>query len=185
MIDSFQRGTGGFINPQKIVESFGIVPGMKIAHFGCGHGFFTLPMARAVGNDGIIYAIDILDSAIEAVKSKANMEGAFNIECLKGDLETKNGSGLPDSSMDMVLLANVLYQTPGKAEIMKEAGRVLIKEGTLIIIDWLEDSFLGPARETRISKETSKRLAEAEGFRLIREFSAGEYHYGTVMAKMM
>lgn len=185
MNDSFQRGTGGFINPQKIAESFGINPGMKIAHFGCGHGFFTLPMAKIAGNDGSVYAIDVLDSAIEAVKSRAKIEGVFNVECLKGDLETKNGSGLPDTSVDMVLLANILYQTPKKIEVMKEAGRVLIKEGTLVIIDWLEDSFFGPARETRISKETSKRLAEAEGFRLIREFSAGEFHYGIVMAKMM
>jgi len=185
MTEIFQKGTGGFINPQKIIESFGIFSGMKIAHFGCGHGFFTLPMAKMTGSDGVVYAIDILDSAIESVKSKATMEGAFNIEYIKGDLEAEKGSGLPDYSIDLVLLANVLYQTPGKAEVLKEASRVLIKEGLLIIIDWLEDSFLGPARESRISRETSKRLAEAQGFRLIREFSAGEYHYGTVMAKMM
>ena len=185
MIDQSQKGTGGFISPEKLVESFGIVSGMKIAHFGCGHGFFTLPMAKITGGNGVVYAIDILESAIESVKSKSKQEGIFNLEFIRGDLEVANGSGLPDSSTDLVLMANVLYQTPGKSEILKEASRVLVKEGVLVIIDWLEDSFLGPARESRISRETSKRLAEAEGFRLIREFSAGEYHYGMVMAKMM
>jgi len=185
METKFPAGTGGFINPKKITEHFGIYLGMKIAHFGCGHGYFTIPMAKIVGDDGKVCAVDVRETALGAVRSRGASEGLFNIEYIKGDLEKENGSKLPNASQEMVLLANILYQSPGKSEILGEAARVLKKEGTLIIIDWLEDAFLGPPREARISRESAKTLAEGQGFRLIREFSAGEYHYGLVMAKMM
>jgi len=185
METKFPKGTGGFINPERIVENFGLYLGMKIADFGCGHGYFVIPMAKAVGSEGKVCAVDVQELALGAVRSKAASEGLFNIEYIHSNLEKEGGSKLPAASQDMVLLANTLYQSPGKSEIMREAGRVLKKQGILIIIDWMEDTFTGPPRESRISRETARTLAEAEGFRLMREFSAGEYHYGLVMAKMM
>ncbi len=184
MVEPLQKGTGGFVNPERIVEHFGIFLGMRIADFGCGQGYFVIPMAKAVGDDGRVYAVDVLPSALEAVRSRTKKKGLYNIECIRGNIEGERGSRLPDNSQDLVLLANTLYQTPRKAEAIREAARVLKKEGVLIIIEWLEDSSVGPPRESRISQETSKRLAESGGFRLIREFSAGGYHYGLVMAKM-
>ncbi len=175
---------GGFVNPDKIVENFGIFLGMRIADFGCGQGYFAVPMAKITGDDGRVYAVDIRPSALGAVRSRAKKEGLFNIEYIRGDLEKEGGSKLPEASQDLVLLANTLYQSPGKAEILRESARVLKKEGVLIIIEWLENAKAGPPRKSRISQETAQRLAGAGGFRLIREFSAGEYHYGTVMAKM-
>lgn len=184
MVEPLKKETGGFVNPERIIEHFGIFLGMRIVDFGCGQGYFVIPMAKATGNGGRVYAVDVRLPALEAVRSKAKKEGIYNIECIRGNVEGERGSRLPDNSQDMVLLANTLYQMPGKAEVIREAARVLKKEGVLIIIEWLEDSPMGPPRESRISQETSRRLAESGGFRLIREFSAGEYHYGLVMAKM-
>jgi len=184
METKFPRGAGGFIKPEFVIKEFGILLEMKIADFGCGHGYFSIPLAKAAGDNGIVYAIDIQNSALGAVRSMAKKEGLLNIKYIKGDLEKEKGSRLPDDSMDLVLLANILHQSPGKSEILKEATRVLKKQGSLIMVDWSEDSFVGPPRRTRISRETAKRLAESEGFRIIREFSAGEYHYGLTMAKL-
>ena len=45
-------------NPDKIVRALGVKQGMKVADIGCGPGFFTIPLARAVGQRGAVYAVD-------------------------------------------------------------------------------------------------------------------------------
>lgn len=45
-------------NPEKIIKSVGVTRGMVVADLGCGPGFFTIPLALAVGKSGMVYAVD-------------------------------------------------------------------------------------------------------------------------------
>jgi ubiquinone/menaquinone biosynthesis C-methylase UbiE len=45
-------------NPQKILKPF-IKEGMTVADLGCGPGFFTIEMAKMVGNNGKVTAVDL------------------------------------------------------------------------------------------------------------------------------
>lgn len=130
------RGTGGFINPEKIISQLDIKEGTKVADFGCGHGYFTIPAAKRVGQDGQVFAVDVLEEALDAVRSRSRLENLANIETRRGNLEAVNGSGLPNNSMDFVLLHNVLFQSQKKPEILKETKRVLKSGGTLALADW-------------------------------------------------
>ena len=184
MEESFPTGTGGFINPQKVIDQIGLKQGMKIADFGCGHGYFTLPVAKIVGNKGRVYAIDVLLEALEAVRSCAQLEGAVNIETVRGNLELPGGSGLPDSSMDMVLLHNVLFQSQKKPAIIREAKRALKLGGAFVLVDWRPDSvFLGPQNGWRMSFDEARVLAQEQGFVFNKIFDAGEFHYGLMFIK--
>src|SRR3989338_11617840 len=117
-------GTGGFIDPETITDSFGVEEGMKIADFGCGSGYFTTALARRTGLDGRVYALDIQESALDHVRSKARANNIENIEFIRTNLEIFGGSGLPNESQDIVLLANVLFQSNKNDDIIKEAKRV-------------------------------------------------------------
>jgi len=173
------NGTGGFVNPDKVLVQLDIKEGMKIADFGCGHGYFAIPIARAVGSEGRVYAIDVLAEALEAVRSRAQLENIVNIETSRGNLETPGGSNLGDSSVDMVLLHNVLFQSQKKSDIIKEARRVLKIGGSFEIIDWQEvRASIGPENGWRLAPEEARRLAESEGFIFAKSFDAGEYHFG-------
>jgi SAM-dependent methyltransferase len=104
-------------------------------------------------------------------------------------LESPGGSGIKDGVVDLVLLHNVLFQSQKKADIIKEAGRVLKTGGTLVLIDWLltieagGNSFSGPQGGWRISADDAKKIAQAEGLSFQRSLDAGESHYGLIFVK--
>ena len=184
MEEKLPAGTGGFINPQKVIEQIGLKEGMKVADFGCGHGYFTIPVAKLVGSEGKVYAIDVLLEALEAVRSRAQLEGAANIETVRGNLEIAGGSGLPDNSVDFVLLHNVLFQAQKKSEIIKEAKRVLKLGGIFALVDWQKElAAIGPESGWRLSFDEARALAQEERFVFNRSFDAGQYHFGLIFVK--
>lgn len=173
----------GFLNPQKILNEIGIQPGMVVADFGSGAGYFAILAAKMVGEKGKVYALDVQKSALESIRSKAKMEGIFNIETVWCNLEIPGGSKLSDDFADLVLLVNILFQSQKQIDIIKEAKRVLKSKGRLVVADWLPDVPMGPKGGNIPSKENVRKLAGGEGLVFEREFDAGIYHYGLVFTK--
>ncbi len=175
-----------FFNPHKILEDIGIFrEGVIVADFGCGAGYFTLPLAKLAGEKGKIYAIDVLPSAIEIVASKAESESLTNIKTIRANLEAAQGSTIKEDSVDSVLLANILYQSQtGKMEILKEARRILKEEGKMVVIGWIPGKpQMGPAENLRISPETVRKDAVSLGFKLNKIFDIDPYHYCLIFNK--
>lgn len=177
------------MNPDKIAGEFGIIPGMMIADFGSGAGYFTILMGRKVGENGKIYALDIQESALDNVRVKAKSAGLDNIEMIRANLEVFGGSGLKDNSQDIVLLANILFQSDKKREIIKEAVRVLKQGGSLVVIDWKRSAGLsgqggfGPPDNLRTDDVAMRSLVMGEGLLLEKEIDAGQFHYGLKFKK--
>jgi len=180
--EKYIPGTGGFMRPDEVLDKLDIKKGMKIADFGCGAGYFTILLAKIVENTGTVYAVDVQRSALESVEGRGRINSLLNIETIRGDLERENGSGLANKSMDMVMLANILFQSKSKDAILKEAKRVLGKNGTVVVIEWNNDASFGPRSAYRISKEELKKIAKDAGFVLEKEFNAGNSHYGLVFS---
>jgi len=155
---------------------------MEIADFGCGHGYFSLPLARKVGDNGKVYAIDVLSEALEALNSRAKMERIKNIETKRGNLEKEGGSALGDESCNIVLVSNLLFQTEEDEKVIREAKRILKSDGKVIFIEWRQDVPLGPIGK-RVKTEEAKKLFEKEGFFLEKEFATDNYHYGIIFRK--
>ena len=178
-----------FLDPQKIVQSFDLRPGDHVADFGAGHGYFTLPMARAVGANGKVYAIDIQSTAIDVVRSSASREHLLNIVPLQADLDMPMGSRIKDGLMDFVAVHNVLFQAEHKDVMLGEAWRILRNGGRLAMIEWDGDDAsagalsLGPLLALRIKKEAARAYALDAGFEYDREFAAGSHHYGLLFVK--
>lgn len=176
-------GSGGFLNPDKIVNSLMIKSGSRVADFGCGAGYFTVPIAKKVSNGGKVYAIDVLTDALEAVKSKAKLFGLLNIETVRANVESVGGTKIKDRSLDLVILANILFQCNDYNSVLSEAKRILKDSGEIVVIDWIPDSVkMGPKYEHCLSKDDVKKLAIRNGFRLMREIEAGDRHYGMLFS---
>lgn len=173
-----------FLEPERIVRYFGLDRGDYAADFGAGHGYFTIPMARAVGGEGRVYALDIQKAALDIIRSKAKLEHLLNIDLIWTDLDMPRGSKLKDKFLDFVLVSNILFQMERKDRLLEETFRVLREKGTLAVVEWDETSTpLGPALGLRAKKADAMRLAKDAGFQLDREFEAGSHHYGLLFRK--
>lgn len=171
-----------FLDPDKVLDELELRPDMLAVEFGCGSGGFSLPLAKRL-EDGLVYALDIQNPPLSVLKSRALFENITNIKVIRCDLEKPRGSTLPDSSLDLVLIPNILFQVEDKKAIMQEAGRVLKKEGKLLVVDWLPKASQGPEKE-RVSAEEVKKISQELGLKLDKEFEAGKYHYGLVFTKL-
>jgi ubiquinone/menaquinone biosynthesis C-methylase UbiE len=114
-----------------ILKEVDIRPGFQVLDFGCGPGGYILPVARLVGAEGKIYALDVNPAAILAVKSLALKHKLANVETILSD----GATGLPDGSVDVVLLYDVLHHLKNRDTVLEELHRVLKPEGILSVSD--------------------------------------------------
>lgn len=115
----------------KVLIESGIQRGDIVLDFGCGPGGYIKPLAKIVGPEGKIYALDINPQAVRMVKNFARKNSLPNIETIISDRKT----GLADSSMDFVLLFDVLHHLGNPEAILAELHRVLKPAGFLAMSD--------------------------------------------------
>jgi ubiquinone/menaquinone biosynthesis C-methylase UbiE len=177
-------GEGSFLHPASVVRAAGIHEGLRIADFGAGSGFFTRAAAREVGDTGVVWAVDQQRELLPRIKSLAAAEGLENVEVLEGDIEVVQGSNLPQESFDLVIIANVLFSTLHKREVVAEARRVLTKTGRALVVDW-SDSWggLGPHKDHVLTEAAGRELFESGGFTYIGSVPCGAYHWGFIVRK--
>jgi ubiquinone/menaquinone biosynthesis C-methylase UbiE len=173
-----------FSDPIKNVEQLGIKPGSIVADFGSGSGHYTMAAAKVVGDTGRIYSIDIQKDIATKVKNEANKLGIFHVEAVWGDVEKVGGTKLRDSSVDYVIISNLMFQVDDKTSTAKEAFRILKPQGRLLFVDWSE-SFggIGPHPESVFPQEKALELFPSAGFVLDHEIEAGSHHYGIIYKK--
>ena len=120
-----------FLPRMNILKEVGIKPGFHVLDYGCGPGSYIIPLAELVGKSGKIYALDIHPLAIQMVQSIASKKQLTNIETICSDCKT----GLPDNSLDVVLLYDTLHDLSRPNEVLEELHRVLKPSGILSFND--------------------------------------------------
>jgi demethylmenaquinone methyltransferase/2-methoxy-6-polyprenyl-1,4-benzoquinol methylase len=121
------------MNPVKTLRGAGIEPGQTVLEVGCGTGFFTIPAAKLIGDQGCLVAMDALSDYTKRVSKKVQASGLKNVHVVKRDaLDT----GLDAASIDMVLLFGVIpFPFLPLNRLLPEMHRVLKPQGGLAV--WL------------------------------------------------
>jgi len=117
-----------FRNPYKLLKAAGIQKGMKVLEVGCGPGVFTIPAAELVGEEGVVYAVDIHPLAIKKVKKKIQNRGVNNVIPI---LANAAKIELPNESVDLIFIFGLGHAAGGLEPILREAYRLLRPEGML------------------------------------------------------
>jgi demethylmenaquinone methyltransferase/2-methoxy-6-polyprenyl-1,4-benzoquinol methylase len=120
-------------NPEKTLRGADIQPGQTVLEVGCGTGFFTIPAAQVIGDEGCLVAMDVSSGYIERVSKKVLAADLKNVRVVKRDaLDT----GLDTASIDKVLLFGVIpFPLLPLNRLLPEMHRVLKPEGTIAV--WL------------------------------------------------
>ena len=179
-------GGNALININLILEKAQISASTKVADLGCGaSGHFIFPAANLVGKRGKIYAVDILKTVLETVDRRIKQENLINIQTIWSDIEVFGATKVEAGSLDIAILMNTLYQSHKRVEIMREAIRMIKKNGKLIVVEWKSiASPFGPPIGERVKADLLKIAAEKLGLQLEEEFEAGQYHYGMMFVKL-
>ena len=116
------------LRPRKeILGELGIKPGFRVLDYGCGPGGYVATAAELVGRSGMVYALDMHPLAIEKVEKIVRKNQLANVKTIRSDCQT----GLPDDSIDVVLLYDILHMLSDPHAVLAELRRVLKPDGVL------------------------------------------------------
>ena len=143
---------GLFRDPYKALNAAGLEAGQKVLEVGCGPGFFTIPAARIVGEEGSVLALDVNPLAVEHVQQKIETEGVTHAKAI---LANAARTDLPDPSFDLTFVFGFARPIGSMEAIWTELHRLLKVGGTLSVEGRLRppDRLFQPVkRQGRISQ---------------------------------
>ncbi len=150
-------------HPDEIMQRLAIRPGEVVADVGAGSGYFTVPVARAVGADGRVIATDIRQEMLDYVANRLTEEGISNVELVKVE---PDDPGLPAGGVDLVLMVDVMHYVKDRVPYGRKLRSALSPDGRLVVIDFRYDPDavreFAPPPEQQVPRETLDReMAEA------------------------
>lgn len=118
--------------PDEIIEHLNIKEGITVGDIGCGGGFFTYEFSKRVGDEGIVYAIDVDRKSLELLTDSLKNEGNKNVKTI---IATQDGIDLPEESVDLFFLRNVFHHLQEPVEYFEHLKKSLKEDGKIAIID--------------------------------------------------
>ncbi|KXG78390.1 Demethylrebeccamycin-D-glucose O-methyltransferase [Fervidicola ferrireducens] len=119
----------GCANPLAIAD---LKKGEKVLDLGCGGGIDAFIAAKRVGEEGMVFGLDMTDEMIAIANKNKEKMGISNVKFIKGYIED---IPLEDNSVDVVISNCVINLSHDKLAVLKEAYRVLKSPGRLAVAD--------------------------------------------------
>ena len=170
-LDSFERRK--ILPPEEILIKAGLKIKDIFLDLGCGIGYFSIPASRIIGIEGRVFALDTSSEMLEELKRRIYKKNIKNIipifsEPYRFPLESNAGT--------FALISNVLHEVEDKISFLEETNRVLIRCGTLCIVEWQKkETERGPPLEDRIDESEIKNLLEKTNYKLTNIHLIGDF----------
>ena len=107
----------------------GVKPGMKVLEAGCGSGFVTPALSKAVGKEGVVISVDIQEKMIKKAKKRRGY--LQNVDFRISSVSDLNS--IEDGGIDLAFLYYSFHEIDNKEEAVGELSRVLKPNGILSI----------------------------------------------------
>lgn len=160
---------------QAILNTIKLEESKIIADIGCGIGYFTFPISEAVGESGIVYALDIENEMLEDIKRKIIKTEIKNVIPL---ISKEYEFPLNEGSVEVAFICTMIHEVKIREKFLKEVNRILRTNGKIIIIEWIKEYIdYGPPIEHRIDKDVLSGELLRTGFKDINIIDLNEYFY--------
>ena len=152
----------------RVIQSLQIHPGERVADLGSGGGYFTFSLAKAVGPDGKVYAVDIDEEMNDLVAQEAKKEGVGNVEVI---LAKPDDPLLPSPEVDLIFTSNTYHHIDNRVNYLTNLRKYLRPNGRIAIVEFERRGWLDGLWQHYTPSEFIKREMEQAGYRLENEFN--------------
>lgn len=128
----------------EVFQALGVAPGAAVADLGAGDGFFTVRLAKAVGEHGRVYAVDINTDSLRRLRTRIGNEKLTQVEVVEGAADDPK---LPAGTLDAVLIVNAYHEMKAFKEILPKLKAALKPNGRLVIIEPISNARRDRTRE--------------------------------------
>lgn len=151
-----------------MLTNLGIKRGMNICDMGCGNGFYTLQLAKMVGDKGHLYAVDIQPEMLKFLNERADKQGVKNVSPILG---TFTNPRLPAGKIDLILCVDVYHEFSHPEQMLAAMRDSLSPTGVVALVEYrAEDPEVPIKAEHKMTKEQILKEYPANGFKLVKEF---------------
>ncbi|MCC6286416.1 MAG: class I SAM-dependent methyltransferase [Chitinophagaceae bacterium] len=153
-------------NVTTAIDSMQLKPGMIVADIGAGSGYYSFRMAKKLGK-GKVYAVEVQDEMIDALKNEKQKLQDSIVEVMKGDSVAVN---LPGNSVDLAIMVDVYHELEYPHEILQSIKKALKPGGRILLIEYKgEDSSVPIKPLHKMTVIQANKEMSANGFTLYRK----------------
>ena len=166
--------------PAEVMGALRVRRGQAVADVGAGTGYFALPLGRAVGRSGVVYAIDLSAPMLRFIEQRAVKEKAPMVRTVQSRPDDPK---IP-APVDLIFICNTWHYLEDRVAYARRLAKKLKRKGRVAIVDWYADRTpIGPRVETRVSGRTVVAEMKAAGFSVAERFEFLPFHYFIVFRK--
>ena len=157
-------------NATMLLDALRLEPGWTVADVGCGNGFHSLRMAKAVAPGGSVIGVDIQEPMLRMLRERA---AEADVENVRGLLGTATDPKLEKATCDLLLLVDVYHEFSDPAAMLARLRAALKPTGRLALVEFRAEDPAVPIKPLhKMSKVQMRRELEANGLVLVEEFDA-------------
>ena len=150
-------------NTTKLLKNMAISPDDSIADIGAGSGYHVFKMA-ALANEGLIYAVDIQDEMLAALKTRKEAGKRNNVAIVKGSEKSVN---LSENSVDKVLMVDVYHEFNYPIAMIASVKKALRPDGKLYLIEYRGEDDTVPIKKLhKMTEAQAVKEMKAAGMKL-------------------
>lgn len=156
-------------NASESFQQLKLTPGMTVCDLGCGNGYWTLPMARQVGPEGRVLAVDIQREMLQKLRERSAKYNYTHIEPVLSKVDDPN---LPVGEVDLLLMVDVYHEFSHPESMLWGIRRSLKPTGVVALLEYREEDPSVPIKPLhKMSKTQILKEYEKNGFKLVREYN--------------
>ncbi|MFM7108590.1 MAG: class I SAM-dependent methyltransferase [Planctomycetaceae bacterium] len=153
---------------RMLLDALEIEKGRTVCDLGCGNGFYTLELARRVGPEGVVYAVDVQPEMLRMLAVRAGAEKLVNIRPVLG---TAIDPRLPAGTLDLVVCVDVYHEFSHPEPMLAHIRESLAPGGRLVLAEFRGEDPAVPIKPLhKMTKAQVRAELEPAGFALAREF---------------
>jgi len=170
-----------WIDPDKLLASYGVGPGDVFVDILCFEGLFSLSAIKLVDDEGLVYGVDLQSPSLENLRSIGAENNIDNLVIVEG---TPEKVMIDKKIADYIFYGTVLSSLYDPYRALLNAHQMLKDEGKVLVLDWREDvSGVGPSAYSRIRAQQVYSYLESAGFEVESIRDEGEYLYSIIAQK--